>query len=211
MSRRPPGWPTQLLLASNNAGKLGEFQLALQALDLEVIPQGRLAIPEAEEPFASFVENALAKARNAAHLSGLAALADDSGVCVDALGGAPGVLSARFAGEPRDDSRNNRHLLDQLEVVGALAPEQRTAHFVCTLVLLRHAADPDPLVAQGRWSGRIAQLPVGTGGFGYDPLFFVPSEGCTAAELTAERKIRLSHRGAALRQLLRALAPDAVA
>jgi XTP/dITP diphosphohydrolase len=156
--------PRQLVLASNNRGKLGEFGSLLAPLGISVLAQGALGIPEAEEPHATFVENALAKARHAALQSGLPALADDSGLCVDALGGAPGVYSARYAGEPKDDQRNNTLLLERLHAAGAVAAEQRAAQFVCTLVLVRHGADPDPLVAQGRWHGRIALAASGTGG-----------------------------------------------
>lgn len=197
--------PARLLLASNNAGKLREFAALLQPLGIAVLPQADLAIPEAAEPFPSFVENALAKARHAATLSGMAALADDSGLCVDALEGAPGVHSARYAGEPRDDQRNNAHLLATLADRGVIAPERRSAQFVCTLVLVRHPADPDPLVAQGRWHGRIAAAPAGTGGFGYDPLFELPALACTSAQLPAHEKNRRSHRAQALQQLLNAL------
>ncbi|MDE3010000.1 MAG: RdgB/HAM1 family non-canonical purine NTP pyrophosphatase [Pseudomonadota bacterium] len=194
--------PERLLVASNNAGKLREFGSLLGALGIIVVPQGELAIPEAAEPYPSFVENALAKARHAAQLSGLAALADDSGLCVDALDGAPGVQSARYAGEPRDDARNNAQLLAALAQRGATAPRARTARFVCTLVLVRRSDDPDPLVAQGRWHGRIALQPAGSGGFGYDPLFELPELGCTSAELPAGRKNQLSHRAQALPRLL---------
>jgi XTP/dITP diphosphohydrolase len=194
--------PARLVLASNNAGKLREFGALLAPLGIELIAQGALAIPEAEEPYASFLENALAKARHAAALSGSWALADDSGLCVDALRGAPGVLSARYAGEPRDDARNNAQLLHELAGVA-----DRSAAFVCTLVLLRHPADPDPLVAQGRWSGQIALSAAGDGGFGYDPLFWLPAQGCTSAQLPPDLKNLLSHRAQALRRLLELMQP----
>jgi XTP/dITP diphosphohydrolase len=194
--------PPRLLLASNNAGKLREFAALLAPLGITLLTQGELAIPEAAEPFATFAENALSKARHAARLSGLPALADDSGLCVDALAGAPGVHSARFAGEPCSDARNNALLLERLRAAGALDPAQRGAHFACTLVLVRHDADPDPLIAQGRWRGRVGPAEVGAGGFGYDPLFEVPELGCTSAELDEAHKNRLSHRGQALQRLL---------
>ena len=194
------GVPGRLLLASNNGGKLQEFAALLAPLGCEVIPQGTLQVPEAAEPFDTFLENALAKARHASALAGLPALADDSGLCVDALGGAPGVHSARYAGEPKSDARNNLALLHALRDC-----TDRTAHFACTLVLVMHPEDPDPLVAQGRWSGQIAGTPSGTHGFGYDPLFFIPELACTAAELGAERKNRLSHRARALAHLVAAL------
>lgn len=193
------GWPARLLVASNNAGKLAEFRTLLDPLGCAVVAQGELQVPEAEEPFDTFLENALAKARHASALSGLPALADDSGLCVDALGGAPGVHSARYAGEPRSDARNNALLLERLQGV-----TDRRAAFVCTLVLVRHPEDPDPLVAQGRWVGRVALAAQGSGGFGYDPLFEVPGTGTTAAGLAPADKNRLGHRGHALRALLAA-------
>ena len=187
----------RIVLASNNAGKLREFSALLAPLNCEVLPQAALNISEAEEPHCSFVENALAKARHASRLSGLPALADDSGLCVHALQGAPGVHSARYAGEPKSDARNNAHLL------AALASEtNRRAHYVCVLVLLRHAADPQPLIAEGEWHGEILTAARGTAGFGYDPLFLVPNTDLTAAELDAERKNQLSHRGQAMAQLI---------
>ncbi|MBP9714431.1 MAG: RdgB/HAM1 family non-canonical purine NTP pyrophosphatase [Sterolibacterium sp.] len=187
----------RLVLASNNAGKLREFAQLLAPLDIEVVPQAALNIPEAEEPHATFVENALAKARHASRISGLPALADDSGLCVAALDGAPGVHSARYAGEPKSDARNNAQLLEMLADT-----TDRRAHFVCVLVLVRHADDPQPLIAEGHWSGVILDAARGLAGFGYDPLFLVPASGLTAAELPAEQKNRLSHRGQAMHQLL---------
>ena len=187
----------KIVLASNNAGKLREFAQLLAPLDIEVIPQAALNIPEAEEPHATFVENALAKARHASRISGLPALADDSGLCVDALGGAPGVHSARYAGEPKSDARNNAHLLEMLKGM-----TDRRAHFACVLVLVRHADDPQPLIAEGNWPGIILEAARGAAGFGYDPLFLSPETRLTAAELPAEQKNRLSHRGQAMRQLL---------
>ena len=187
----------QLVLASNNAGKLREFAQLLAPLAFEVVPQAALAIPEAEEPHATFIENALAKARHASRLSGLPALADDSGLCVEALGGAPGVMSARFAGEPKSDERNNALLLEKLA-----GQADRRARFYCALALVRHADDPQPLIACGEWHGEILATPRGTAGFGYDPLFLVSELEQTAAEIPAELKNVLSHRGNAFRQLL---------
>ena len=187
----------RLVLASNNAKKLQELGALLTPLGIELIPQGALDIPEAEEPFSTFVENALAKARHAARESGLPALADDSGLCVRALGGAPGVLSARYAGEPKSDARNNTHLLDALTNV-----DDRAAHFVSLLVLIRHADDPQPIIAEGNWHGEILNAPRGEQGFGYDPLFWVPEAGMTAAEMPADIKNQCSHRALAMQQLL---------
>jgi XTP/dITP diphosphohydrolase len=190
----------RLVLASNNAGKLREFSQLLVPFDFDVVPQAALDIAEAEEPHGTFVENALAKARHASRMSGLAALADDSGLCVAALGGAPGVLSARYGGEPKSDARNNACLLENLA-----GQADRRAHFVCVLVFIRHADDPQPLIAEGEWHGEILTAPRGADGFGYDPLFLVPDIGLTAAELSAERKNRLSHRGQAMWQLIQRL------
>lgn len=187
----------KLVLASNNAKKMKELNALLSPLGFEVIPQDQLGIPEAEEPHCTFVENALAKARHAAQLSGLPALADDSGLCVAALGGAPGVYSARYAGEPKSDTRNNEKLLAEL----GNNPDRR-AHFVSVIVLVRHAEDPQPLIAEGEWHGEILPALRGEGGFGYDPLFNLPAFGQTAAELDAETKNRLSHRGQAMQQLI---------
>lgn len=190
----------KLVLASNNAKKMKELNALLAPLGFTVIAQGELGIPEAEEPHCTFVENALAKARHASKLSGLPALADDSGLCVAALGGAPGVYSARYAGEPKSDARNNEKLLAEL----AASPDRR-AHFVSVLVLVRHADDPQPLIAEGEWPGEILPALRGAGGFGYDPLFFVPEFGQTAAELDAETKNRVSHRGRAMQKLIERL------
>ena len=187
----------QLVLASGNAGKLKEFRRLLRPLGLEVIPQAELDVPEAEEPHHTFIENALVKARHAARFTGLPALADDSGLCVSALGGAPGVQSARYAGEPKSDARNNEKLL---LVLAQLV--NREAHYACVLVLCRHAEDPEPLIATGDWWGEILAAPRGEGGFGYDPLFFDPQFGQTAAEIDLERKNQVSHRGKAMAQLL---------
>lgn len=190
----------KLVLASNNAKKLKELSEILAPLGWELVPQGELGVPEAEEPHLTFVENALAKARHAAQLTGLPALADDSGLCVDALGGAPGVLSARYAGEPKSDARNNDKLLTDLA-----GQSNRAAHFTCLLVFVRHADDPQPLIAEGEWHGQIIADHRGAGGFGYDPLFFVPSVGQTAAEMPTETKHQLSHRGQALQVLVERL------
>ena len=190
----------KIVLASNNAKKLKELSALLTPLGIQLIPQGELGVPEAEEPHHTFLENALAKARHAAQLTGLPALADDSGLCVKALGGAPGVQSARYAGEPKSDARNNEKLLAALTGVA-----DRRAHFVSLLVLVRHSDDPQPLVAEGEWHGEIIDKYRGEGGFGYDPLFYVPAEKATAAELSAEVKNRLSHRGQAMAWLLERL------
>lgn len=191
----------RIVLASNSLGKVREVAAVLDGRGLEVVPQGMLGVNAAEEPHPTFVENALAKARHAAAATALPALADDSGLCVDALGGAPGVLSARFAGEPTDDERNNLELLRRLVSV-----TQRKAHYICVLVALRAADDPQPLIVDARWYGEIAYAPRGRGGFGYDPLFYVPELGKTAAELDAGRKNAISHRGLALSKLLARLA-----
>ena len=175
----------------------------LDPLGLTVIPQAELAIPEADEPHPTFVENALAKARHASALAKLPALADDSGVCVAALGGAPGVASARYAGEPKSDARNNARLIEALAGVA-----DRRAHYYCVLVMLRAPEDPEPLIAEGAWHGRIIDRPRGDGGFGYDPHFEDPATGLTGAELPLERKNALSHRGKAMRALISRLASD---
>ncbi|HVK95422.1 MAG TPA: RdgB/HAM1 family non-canonical purine NTP pyrophosphatase [Noviherbaspirillum sp.] len=189
-----------LVLASNNAGKLKEFGDMLAPIGFDVRKQADFNVPEADEPHPSFVENALAKARHAARLTGLPALSDDSGICVNALGGVPGVLSARYAGEPKSDVRNNEKLIADLAVHG-----DRSAYYYCVLVFVRHANDPQPVIADGRWSGEIIAQPRGAGGFGYDPYFWLPTLGKTVAELTAEEKNRLSHRGQALRMLIEKL------
>jgi XTP/dITP diphosphohydrolase len=190
-----------LVLASNNSGKLAEFAQLLAPLGFHLKSQGDLNIPEAEEPFGTFVENALAKARHASQLSGLASLADDSGICVPALGRAPGVQSARYAGEPRSDAANNAKLVREI------APyNDKSAYYYCVLVMVRHAADPQPIIADGVWHGSLIEQPRGQGGFGYDPHFFLPRLGKTAAELSAEEKNSLSHRGQALRALINKLA-----
>jgi XTP/dITP diphosphohydrolase len=190
-----------VVLASSNAGKLREFKDLLAGLDFDVVAQGDLGIESTDEPHLTFLENALAKARHASECSGLPALADDSGLCVAALMGAPGVRSARFAGPTADDAANNAELLRRLQEHG-----DRRAHYTCVLVAVASADDPEPLVADARWQGEILQSPRGSGGFGYDPLFLVPERGCTAAELPAEEKNRISHRGRAMRELVRQLA-----
>ena len=190
----------KLVLASNNAGKLKEFGALLAPLGFELHAQREFNVPEAEEPHATFVENALAKARHAARLTGLPALADDSGVCANALGGAPGVYSARYAGEPKSDDRNNHKLIADLA-----SHADKSAYYYCVLVFVRHADDPQPVIADGRWDGEIIAEARGEGGFGYDPYFLLPSLGKTVAELDAEEKNRLSHRGQALRQLVEKL------
>mgnify|MGYP006281253989 CR=1 FL=1 len=190
-----------LVLASNNAGKLAEFSQLLAPRGFTLKSQRDLNIPEAEEPFGTFIENALAKARHASQLSGLPALADDSGICVPALGGAPGVQSARYAGEPRSDAANNQKLIHALS-----AYADKSAYYYCVLVMVRHAADPQPIIADGMWHGCLIEQPRGQGGFGYDPHFLLPDLDKTAAELSAEQKNQLSHRGQALRALLSKLA-----
>ena len=193
----------KLVIASNNPGKLREFQFLLQPLGIEVLTQAQLGIGEAEEPHVTFIENAIAKARHVSRLSGLPALADDSGICVTALGGAPGVLSARYAGDnPKSDTRNNEKLMQDMHGV-----MDRRAHYYCVLVLLHHADDPQPLIAEGEWHGEIALQPGGEGGFGYDPLFWLPELGKTSAQLDREQKHAISHRGIALRTLLEKLKP----
>ncbi|WP_244848151.1 RdgB/HAM1 family non-canonical purine NTP pyrophosphatase [Caballeronia sp. SL2Y3] len=193
----------RVVLASNNAGKLREFASLLNAAGIELIAQGELGVPEAEEPHPTFVENALAKARHASALTGLPALADDSGLCVRALNGAPGVHSARYAmkhGGEKSDAANNARL------VADLANEaDRRAYYFCVLVLVRHADDPEPLIAEGRWHGEVIDTPRGAHGFGYDPHFFLPALGATAAELDPARKNAVSHRALALRDLLQRL------
>ncbi|WP_163648058.1 RdgB/HAM1 family non-canonical purine NTP pyrophosphatase [Modicisalibacter sp. 'Wilcox'] len=192
----------RLVLASGNPGKLREFQALLAPLEYRVHPQREFGVDDVEETGLTFVENALLKARHACRISGLPALADDSGLAVDALQGAPGIYSARYAGEPRSDAANNRKLIEALAEV----PEgQRTARYWCVLVWLRHEHDPVPRIVQASWRGEILAQPRGEGGFGYDPLFWLPEQGLTAAELDAAEKNRLSHRGRALRTLVESL------
>ena len=194
----------RLVIASNNAGKLREFRRLLAPLSIEVVAQADLGIAEADEPHVTFVENALAKARHAAVHAKLPALADDSGLCVRALDGAPGVKSARYAGEPRSDARNNAQLVADLAGVA-----DRHAHYTCVLALVRYEADPEPIVVEGRWQGRIVDAPRGSGGFGYDPHFEDVDTGLTGAELPLGRKNELSHRGKAIRALVARLEEEA--
>ena len=195
----------QLVVASSNPGKLREIETMLAQLGFEIVPQAKLGISDAEEPHFSFVENALAKARHASREARLPALADDSGICAVALNGEPGVHSARFAGEPalpdasreEQDQRNNRKLIALLS-----DKQDRSAHYACVMVLVRHAEDPEPVIAEGRWLGEVIDMPRGANGFGYDPYFHLPELGKTAAELDSEQKNALSHRGKALRRLI---------
>lgn len=190
----------KVVIASNNPGKLREISAILAPLGIETVPQSAFKIAEADEPHGTFIENALAKARHAALACGLPSLADDSGICVDALDGAPGVLSARFAGEPKSDERNNRHLLRLME-----RHSDRRAHYYCVMALMRHGRDPRPLIGVGEWHGEILRAPRGTGGFGYDPLFLDSESGRSGAELSPVHKNRISHRGKALAALVAAL------
>lgn len=188
---------SQLVIASGNAGKLREIARILSPFGIEAVPQSQFNVPDCPEPYVTFVENCLAKARHASLHSGLPALADDSGICVDALGGAPGVMSARFAGEPKSDDRNNQKL------IADLANEtNRRAHYTCVMVYVRHPDDPEPVIAEGRWFGEIIDTPRGENGFGYDPYFLVPEFGKTGAELDEDTKNGISHRGHALRDLV---------
>jgi XTP/dITP diphosphohydrolase len=199
----------RLVLASGNPGKLREFRQMLAPLGIEVVPQTELGVPEADEPHGTFVENALAKARLASRHTGLPAFADDSGICVEALGGEPGVHSARYADEPSagargerggQDRRNNEKLVEALR-----GQTNYRAHYYCVIVLVRHSADPEPLIAEGRWHGEVIAAPRGAGGFGYDPHFLLPELGRTAAELGTEEKNAISHRGRALQRLVEML------
>lgn len=198
----------KIVLASNNAGKVREIQALWADSGVRIVPQSDFQVPEVEETGLSFVENAILKARHAGRYAGLPTLADDSGLEVDALRGAPGVFSARFAGPKATDADNNTKLLDALKGI----PEpQRTARFRCVMAFLRHPDDASPILAEGVWEGSILDAPRGAGGFGYDPLFFVPEQGCSSAELSAADKNRLSHRGQALRAVvekLRRLTPS---
>ncbi|MBC3929743.1 RdgB/HAM1 family non-canonical purine NTP pyrophosphatase [Undibacterium sp. CY21W] len=190
----------KIVLASNNQGKLKEFYQILSPLGVELHSQSEFDVPEADEPFFTFVENALAKARHASKLTGLPALADDSGICVNALQGAPGVFSARYAGEPKSDSRNNQKLIADLQ-----NKADKSAYYYCVLVLVRSEHDPQPVIADGIWNGEIVASARGENGFGYDPHFWIPSLNKTVAELSAEQKNQLSHRGQALRALFEKL------
>ncbi len=192
----------RIVLASNNKGKVREISQLLAGQNVEVLPQSTFDIPEIEETGLTFVENAILKARNAAHHSGLPAIADDSGLEVDALLGAPGIYSARYAGPGASDADNNRKMQDALKDV---SDDERTARFQCLMVYMRHTDDPVPIICQGSWEGRILRTPQGENGFGYDPLFFVPEKNCSAAELPAEVKNAMSHRGKALQCLMHAL------
>jgi XTP/dITP diphosphohydrolase len=191
----------RIVLASSNAAKLREISMTLHGLTWEIVPQGQLGVDATDEPHPTFVENALAKARHASACTGMPALADDSGLCVDALNGSPGVFSARFAGDDANDQNNNAELLRRLAGV-----TQRQAHYTCVLVAVRSIEDAEPLVVDARWYGEIAQAPRGEGGFGYDPLFYVSDLGVTAAELDPAQKNRISHRGLALSTLAEKLA-----
>ena len=185
----------EIVIASNNAGKLREIEAILKPLGLTPVAQSVFNVPEAEEPYPTFVENALAKARNAAQHTGRPALADDSGICVNALLGAPGVISARYAGTPKSDARNNQKLVDALKDC-----EDRSAYYYAAIVVVRHANDPQPLIAEARWAGQVLDTPRGDNGFGYDPYFFLPDLNQTAAELDPARKNMVSHRGKALQR-----------
>ena len=190
----------KIVIASNNPGKLRELAALLAPLGLEAVPQADFDVPEAEEPHATFIENALAKARHASRCTELPALADDSGICAMALNGSPGVHSARFAGLPRSDERNNRKLLQMLD-----NQADRRAHYYCVIALVRTPFDPRPVIAEGVWHGEIIDTPRGSGGFGYDPYFYLPDLGKTAAELDAAHKNAISHRGQAMAMLLERL------
>lgn len=192
----------RIVLASNNAGKVREINQLLEHSGIEVLPQAQFDIEDAVEDGLTFVENAIIKARHAARLSGLPAIADDSGIEVDALDGRPGIYSARFAGEGSSDEENLHKLLKELRDV---PEEQRSARFQCLMVYMRHAGDPTPVICQGTWEGRILTAPQGENGFGYDPVFFVPGQQCSSAELDAATKNSLSHRGKALQQLVKLL------
>lgn len=194
----------KLVLASNNAGKVREFKALLAPLHFEVISQGELGIPAAEEPHHTFIENALAKARHASEASGLPALADDSGICVDALAGAPGVYSARYAGEHSNDAANNQKLILELG-----ENPNRSAHYVCALAFVKSPNDPEPIIVQTRWYGQILKEAQGNNGFGYDPYFYLPELNQTAAQLDSSHKNQVSHRGQALRELIEQLQSQA--
>ncbi len=188
---------SKIVLASGNAGKIREFQAILK--DVPVLPQSDFNVPEADETGSTFIENAIIKARNAAQHTGLPAIADDSGLAVDALNGAPGVISARYAGTDASDEDNVQKLLTEMAEVDT---PLRTARFICVIAFMRHADDPTPVIAQGSWEGFILQQPQGENGFGYDPVFWVPTHQCASAELAADVKNRISHRGQALRQFI---------
>lgn len=189
----------QVVLASGNAGKLREFQILLHDVGFAVVPQSEFKVSEVAETGLTFIENAIIKARHASAITGLPAIADDSGIEVDALLGAPGIYSARYAGESGDDEANNRKLLQAL---AGLDKSQRRARYQCVLVFMRHAKDPTPIISQGSWEGEILEAPAGENGFGYDPLFWVPTHQCSSAQLPKEEKNRISHRASAMRSLL---------
>ena len=191
---------SKLVIASGNAGKLREIARILAPLGIAAVPQSQFNVPDCPEPHVTFVENCLAKARHASAYSGLPALADDSGICVEALNGAPGVQSARYAGEPRSDARNNDKLIAELA-----NETNRRAHYTCVMVYVRHPDDPEPVIAEGRWYGEIIDTPRGENGFGYDPYFLVPEFDKTGAELDEDTKNSISHRGQALRDLVEKL------
>ncbi len=195
----------KLVLASSNPGKVREFAALLAPLGIEVVPQAQLGVGDAEEPHFTFVENAIAKARHAAQHTGLPAFADDSGIVVDALGGMPGVHSARFAGEPKSDERNNAKLVAMLRERARQGEDNRRAHYYCVIVLVRRAEDPEPIIAEGRWHGEVLDEPRGAGGFGYDPYFYLPGLERTAAELPPGQKNAISHRAIALSRMLELL------
>lgn len=190
----------KLVLASGNPGKIREIARLLTPLGLEIVPQSQFGVAPAEEPHVTFVENALAKARHASTATGLPAVADDSGICVAALSGAPGVYSARYAGPSASDEENNARLLREMSAIS-----DRRAHYYCVIVMTRHADDPQPIIAEGEWHGEIVRVPRGNSGFGYDPLFVDRQSGRTGAELAPAQKNRVSHRGKAMRKLIRAL------
>ncbi len=191
-----------IVLATGNAGKVRELQQLLVAGGLTVVPQSDYQVAEAIENGPGFIENALIKARNASKQTDLPAIADDSGIAVDALDGAPGVHSARYAGEYASDEDNLQKLLTNMENV---TEENRAAHFICLMVYVRHAADPTPIICQGEWRGRVLREPMGDNGFGYDPIFYLPERGCTSAQLSSDEKNAVSHRGQALRCLVQRL------
>lgn len=192
----------KIVLATNNQGKVKELQNLLADAGFNVIAQSEYQVPDADETGLTFVENAILKARHTAQLTGLPSIADDSGLAVDALSGAPGIYSARYSGEGATDQKNNQKLLDALKNI---ADDKRSAYFYCALVFMRHANDPTPIICLGKWNGVILKQPSGQGGFGYDPLFYVPELGCSAAELTREQKSQISHRGQALKLLMEKL------
>lgn len=195
----------KLVIASNNPGKLREIGHLLEPLGLEVLPQSIFDISEVDEPYCTFIENALAKARHASRCSGLPALADDSGICVNALNGQPGIHSARYAGEPKSDERNNQKLIEALT-----HQSDHNAHYYCVMTLVRHVDDPQPIIADGSWHGQIIPQPRGNGGFGYDPHFYLPELGVTSAELPLEQKNKISHRSQALIRLVESIKQEMV-